>query len=95
MNFTTTPFGVPNSVEGYEKINNILKESLTYQKECRVSNACGFVNVILKHCFEAAGINTDIVYGTATLYGLRYPHVWLTLKGHIVDNTYVDDLSED
>lgn len=94
INFTERPFGVPKSVKDSAKVNKILERSFAYQKMFRVTNACGFVSIILKYCFEMAGINMNIVYGTIELVGIRHPHVWLEIHDHIVDNTYAD-IAED
>ena len=95
INYTERPFGVPSSVKDSSKINKIFEESFNYQKKFSVSNSCGFVNVILKHCFEAAGIDINVVYGTMEIMGFRHPHVWLEMQGHIVDNTYVEDIPDE
>ena len=95
MNFTERPFGVPKSVSDSAKINEILEKSFAYQKMFGVSNACGFVTIILKHCFAAAGISMNLVYGTYEVMGVCAPHMWLDVQGHIVDNTYVEDIPEE
>lgn len=75
-------------------IKDILCESINLQKRHGMSNACGFVNIVLWKCFSIADVPVDIVYGQLELEGTVLPHVWLEMYGINIDNTYVEDIPE-
>ncbi|KAK3100131.1 hypothetical protein FSP39_015179 [Pinctada imbricata] len=95
MNFNKFPFGLPEKERDGIQVTRILRRSFELQAQNNVSNACGFVNIILMRCFEASEIEVQSVYGTVDLCGLQMPHVWLRIHDHIVDNTYCEDIPTD
>ena len=74
--------------------NDILKESFNLQKRLLMTNACAFDNIILQRCFKAADIETDIIYGSLDYDKIIIPHIWSTIDGNIIDNTYVMHIPE-
>ena len=94
IDFTKFPFGLPPVSSKAMLINDILKDSYNLQKQLLMTNACGFVNIILQRCFKAAEIETEIIYGILDFGDYLIPHIWLTIDGKIVDNTYVMDIPE-
>ena len=65
------------------------------QRQLRLTNACAFACIILQRCFKAARIETKIIYGSTPCSNFTIPHVWLTIDGHIVDNTFIEHISEE
>lgn len=94
MDYNCFPFRVPDTVKESTNINMILSESFNLQKRHNVSNACGFVNIVLKKCFDVAGIASKIVYGKLMVENFTTPHVWLEIGDFTLDNTYVEDIPE-
>lgn len=94
MEFCSHPFGVPRHVQGSDKINEIMKTSWEIQKQLRVTNACLIVNTVLHRCLKAVDIQSEMVYGVYRTRHLDIPHVWLNIDGHVVDNTFVEDIPE-
>jgi hypothetical protein len=101
MDFSKYPFGVPVDVKNAEKINDIMNTSWKIQKELCVGNACLIVNCVLRRCLKAIGVHANKIYGIfnpgalkVPHVSLKIPHVWLKIEGHVVDNTFVKDLTE-
>lgn len=59
-----------------------------------MSNACLFVNHVLHRCLKAIGVHAIKIYGVYKTGSLKNPHVWLDIEGHVVDNTFVEGISE-
>ena len=94
VDFIKFPFGLPPVSSKAKFVNSILKDSYNLQKQLLVTNACAFVNIILQRCFKAVDIETKIIYGILDYGDYLIPHVWLTIDGKIVDNTYVMHIPE-
>ena len=92
--FTKFPFGLPPTSVKAQVVNDILKKSFSLQRRLSMSNACAFVNTILQRCFQAAEIETDLIYGLLDRDKYIIPHIWLIIDGNIIDNTYVMQMSE-
>ena len=100
MNFEISPFGVPHSFDRAKDIKTVVSKSFSFQKQFRVSNACLVVNLVLKRCFDALEIPNRIVYGILDFpdfltSSMKIPHVWLEIRGNIIDNTFNEDITED
>ena len=94
VDFTKFPFGLTPISSKAMFVNDILKDSYNLQKQLLMTNACAFVNIILQRCFKAADIETEIIYGILDYGSYLIPHVWLTIDGTIVDNTYAMHIPE-
>ena len=94
MEYNCFPFRVPEHAKDSKHINSILAESFHLQKRHGLSNACGFVNIVLKKCFDIAGFHSKIIYGQILIDDIAIPHVWSDVSGEIVDNTYVEDIPD-
>lgn len=94
MDFSSYPCGVPVDVKNAEKINDIMSKSWKIQKGLRVTNACLVVNLVLHRCLKAIGVNANKIYGVYDTGYLKLPHVWLDIEGHVIDNTFVEDIPE-
>ena len=95
LDFHSFPFGLPSSAPDAEKVWWFAKTGFGLQQNIGVSNACGFVNVILQRCLNAVGIEAQLIYGTVDISGMKMPHAWLEVGGHIIDNTYCEDIPLD
>ena len=94
IDFNQSPFGLPSYFDWANDVNVILSQSVEFQKQFKVSNSCLYVSITLKRCFDALGINNEIVYGvTECEEGFRVPHVWVEIEGNIIENTYQEDRS--
>ncbi|XP_062576684.1 uncharacterized protein LOC134238584 [Saccostrea cucullata] len=92
FDFTKSPFGVPDDVARAKAIRGLLSTSMGLQKSLRVSNACSKINLILHRCLTAMDIQSRIVYGILDAGEIKLAHVWLEVQGHVVDNTFVEDI---
>ena len=93
MDFSRHPCGVPVNVKNADKINHIMSISWKIQKGLRVSNSCMIVNVMLHRYLKAIGVHANTIYSVYN-NGVKFPHVWLDIEGHVVDNTFVEDIPE-
>ena len=103
--FTKLPFALPKKAENQEIVNKILRYSLKQQKDDDISDNTALVTHLISRCLNAAGIDHRIAYGYRRTHPtardkenpMRFsvcPHVWLVIKDHIIDNTYIKNMPE-
>lgn len=51
------------------------------------------VNAMLHRYLKAIGVHANTIY-SAYNNGVKFPHAWLDIEGHVVDNTFVEDIPE-
>ncbi|RUS79098.1 hypothetical protein EGW08_013151 [Elysia chlorotica] len=103
--FVKPPFALPEHVEDHQRINRILRYSLRQQKEDEISDNAAIVTFLISRCLTAASIPHRVVCGYRRVYPddcsnnnpMPFPvspHVWLVIKDHIIDNTYIKIMPE-
>lgn len=93
INFAQFPLGLPPDHVNSGTVNAILQTSFRIQHQMGMVQGCIFINIILKKCLSAIGIDSDIVYGCLDRDSIKIAHLWLTIDGRIVDNSFSGILS--
>jgi len=91
------PWQIPRRLPQAAKINALLERSMAAQRnslldtefdQCFMSGdsltVCGMIHTILKY----AGIESKFKTGVLRHGDQALPMVWLTIRGHVIDNTY-------
>ena len=89
VDFTKYPFGIPKKAENAEKVNKILAKSFWLQQEIDAVGKPSLINIMLERILQAAGIDAKLKHGYHDGPTGVLPWAWLSISGHIVDNTFM------
>ena len=53
------------------------------------SSSCLNISTLLRCYLESLGIESQVICGVYYITNLSFPHVFLKIGGHIIDNTYI------
>jgi len=93
-----THWKLPRTVPDAGRINCLLEHSMATQMsslpgtefdECFLSGDCLTVSGFIHLYLNRMGIRSDLHTGILKLGENSLPWVWLTIKGHVIDNTYI------
>jgi len=75
------------------RLDRFVEKSYELQRQCAVSNACGFVSGLLYYFLKAVGEPVELEYGLKEVYGEFIEHVWIRQGDRNIDPIYCEDLS--